>query len=84
MSPKYQNTIQNQEQVLKKFKEYCSIYIQKIFRGYLVRKKYKQAILKYKRFRQLLVSIFMGWKVRRIFQKEYTIIKIIEIKKFEQ
>ena len=52
------------EEILKMYREHCAAYIQKIFRGYMIRKNSR--LQKYKLYKAKLKALLLGWKVRRV------------------
>ena len=48
------------------FHQHCAVSIQKVFRGYLVRRVYRPLINKKMKQRERLTGLLLGWKTRRI------------------
>ena len=48
------------------FVHHCATLIQSNFKGYIQRKRYRQFLPIYRRFKELLLAGFEGWKTRRI------------------
>ena len=62
------------------FIQHCAILIQSRFKGFVQRKKYKAFLPIYRRFKELLASIYLGWKIRRIMNLPKIKNQIIKIK----
>lgn len=50
----------------RQFVDHCASLLQARFRGYIQKKRYRQFLPIYRRFRELLLAVTEGWKTRRI------------------
>jgi hypothetical protein len=57
-------------QIFEKFLEHCAVMIQKCWRGYRVRKVYREDLNRKIRQRQLRIALVRGWKIRQIFKNK--------------
>lgn len=55
-------------QIFEKFLFHCTEMIQKVWRGYKVRRIYGETLKKVAREKQLRVALLKGWKIRQIFK----------------
>lgn len=60
--------------------QHCAIIIQSRWKGYVQRKRYRKFLPIYRRVKELLISIYLGWKVRKIFKLRSIKTQIIDIK----
>lgn len=60
--------LKESEELLQKYTSHCAILIQKHYRGFNMRKKYREIIKKRIKFVELRKALLIGWKTRCIFK----------------
>jgi len=72
---------------IKKYINECAVKIQKVFKGFLIRRAFRTAFEKKYRFQLLLSACIKGWKIRKIMGHKtitYLLQEIKELNKFQR
>lgn len=72
---------------IKRYINECAVKIQKVFKGFLIRRAFRKAFERKYRFQILLSSCIKGWKMRKIMRHKtitYLLQEIRELNKFQR